>query len=151
MLVVFIKYVKGIERSVVDSLPSIVTIGVAGVVIFVLAYFDWPIEIVMKVEMLWSVLAASLVLVTFISIILTGLISGDGGLAEKLEISDVGVRKLKAFICRSAALGCLAVLAVAAYFIVGEINLFFIAWILFTLQLGLLVFPLIFTGIIVFR
>ena len=151
LLVVFIKYIKAIIKSVVGNLPSIMAVIAAGALIFILAYFDWPIEIAMRTELLWSILAASLVLVVFISIILIGLVSGSGSLTEKLGISDIGIRKLKAFIYRSAAFGCLTVVAIAAYFITGEINIFFIAWILFTLQLGLLVFPLIFARIIVFR
>ena len=66
-------------------------------------------------------------------------------------ISYVGVRKLKGFICRSATLGCLAAVAIVVHFIIGEINLFFIAWMLFIMQLGLLVFSLAFARIIVFR
>ena len=151
LLVVFTKYGKAIRRLVADGLPSMVVIIAAGVLFFILTYFDWPIEVAMKAEMLWSVMTASLVLAAFVSVILTGMICGDGGLAEKLGISDTGIRHLKAFICRSAIFGCLTVVAVAAYFIVGEINLFFIAWILFVLQLGLLVFPLVFARITVFR
>ena len=151
LLVAFIKYIKAIKRSVVDNLPSIVTVIAAGALIFILTYFSWPIEIAMKVELLWSVLAASLVLVVFISIILIKLIRGSGGLPEKLGISDIGIRKLKAFTCCSAAFGCLTVVAIAVYFIIGEINLFFVAWVFFILQLGLLVFSLIFARIIVFR
>ena len=151
LLVAFIKYIKAIKRSVVDNLPSIVTVIAAGALIFILTYFSWPIEIAMKVELLWSVLAASLVLVVFISIILIKLIRGSGGLPEKLGISDIGIRKLKAFTYCSAAFGCLTVVAIAVYFIIGEINLFFVAWVFFILQLGLLVFSLIFARIIVFR
>ena len=55
-------------------------------------------------------------------------------------ISYVGVKKLKGFICRSATFGCLAAVAIAIHFIIGEINLFFIDWMLFIMQLGLLVF-----------
>ena len=151
LLAAFVKYIKAIKRSVVDNLPSIVAIIAAGALIFFLTYFSWPIEMAMKVELLWSVLAASLVLVVFISIILIELIRGSSGLPDKLGISDIGIRKLKTFICRSAAFGCLTVVAIAVYFIVGEINIFFMAWIFFILQLGLLVFPLIFARIIVFR
>ena len=151
LLVAFIKYIKAVRRSVVDNLPSIVAVIAAGALIFFLTYFSWPIEMAMKVELLWSVLAASLVLVVFVSIILIELIRGSRDLTEKLEISDIGIRKLKTFIYRSAAFGCLTVVAIAVYFIIGEINIFFIAWILFILQLGLLVFPLIFARIIVFR
>lgn len=151
LLVVFIKYIKAIKRSVVDNLSSIVTVIAAGALIFFLTYFSWPIEIAMKVELLWSILAASLVLVVFISIILVKLIRGSGGLPEKLGISVIGIRKLKAFSYCSAALGCLTVVAIAVYFIIGEINLFFIAWVFFILQLGILVFSLIFARIIVFR
>lgn len=151
LLVAFIKYIKAIKRSVVDNFPSIVTVIVAGALIFILIYFNWPVEIAMKVELLWSVLAASLVLVVFISIILIKLIWGSGGLPEKLGISDIGIRKLKAFIYRSTAFGCLTVVAIAVYFIISEINLFFIAWVFFILQLGLLIFSLISARIIVFR
>jgi len=151
LLVVFIKCIKAIKRSVVDNLSSIVTVIAAGALIFFLTYFSWPIEIAMKVELLWSILAASLVLVVFISIILVKLIRGSGGLPEKLGILDIGIRKLKAFSYCSAALGCLTVVAIAVYFIIGEINLFFIAWVFFILQLGILVFSLIFARIIVFR
>lgn len=151
LLVAFIKYIKAIKRSVVDNFPSIVTVIAAGALIFILIYFSWPVEIAMKVELLWSVLAASLVLVVFISIILIKLIWGSGGLPEKLGISDIGIRKLKAFIYRSTAFGCLTVVAIAVYFIISEINLFFIAWVFFILQLGLLIFSLISARIIVFR
>jgi len=151
LLVAFIKYIKAIKRSVVDNLPSIVTVIAAGALIFILTYFSWPIEIAMKVELLWSVLAASLVLVVFISIILIKLIRGSGGLPEKLGISDIGIRKLKAFTYCSAAFGCLTVVAIAGYFIINEINIFFVAWMFFILQLGLLVFSLVFARIIVFR
>lgn len=151
LLVAFIKYIKAIKRSVVDNLPSIVTVITAGALIFILTYFSWPIETAMKIELLWSILAASLVLVVFISIILIKLIRGSGGLPEKLGIFDIGIRKLKAFTYCSAAFGCLTVVAIAVYFIIGEINLFFTAWIFFILQLGLLVFSLIFARIIVFR
>ncbi|MGB2876415.1 MAG: hypothetical protein WBB97_00050 [Dehalococcoidales bacterium] len=151
LLVAFIKYIKAIKRSVVDNLPLIAAVIAAGALIFILTYFSWPVEIAMKVELLWSVLAASLALVVFISVILVELIRGNGGLAEKLGISDIGIRKLKTFIYRSAAFGCLTVAAIVVYFIIDGINIFFIAWILFILQLGLLVFPLIFARIIVFR
>lgn len=151
LLVAFIKYIKAIKRSVVDNLPSIVTVIAAGALIFILTYFSWPIEMAMKIELLWSVLAASLVLVVFISIILIELIRGSGGLTEKLGISDIGIRKLKTFIYRSVAFGCLTVVAIAVYFIIDEINIFFIVWILFIMQLGLLVSSLILARIIVFR
>ncbi|MGB2826945.1 MAG: hypothetical protein WBC50_01920, partial [Dehalococcoidales bacterium] len=98
LLVAFIKYIKAIKRSVVDNLPLIAAVIAAGALIFILTYFSWPVEIAMKVELLWSVLAASLALVVFISVILVELIRGNGGLAEKLGISDIGIRKLKTFI-----------------------------------------------------
>ncbi len=151
LLVAFIKYIKAIKQLVVDNLPSMVVFIAAGALIFILTYFRWPVEIAMKIELLWSILAASLALVVFVSIILIELIRGNGGLTEKLGISDIGIRKLRTFIYRSAAFGCLTVVAIAVYFIIDEINIFFIVWILFILQLGLLVFPLIFAKIIVFR
>ena len=151
LLVAFIKYRKGIKRFFTDNVPSVVTIIAAGALIFILKYFDWPVEVAMKVEFLWSMLSTSLVLLIFISIVLIELIRGSENLIAKLGISSTGIRKLQACICRSAAFGCLTVAATIAYFILGGINLFFIAWILFALQLGLLVFPLMFTRIIIFR
>jgi hypothetical protein len=72
-----------------------------------------------------------------------------GGLDAKLGISDAGMAKFRTFILRSAALGCLALVAIVVYFLTDEVNLFFIAWLFFILQLGLLVFPLIFARIMI--
>lgn len=151
LLVIFVKYFKAIMRSVVDNLRSIITIVVAGVLVFMLVYVSWPVEIAMKVELLRSVFIASLALVGFVTVIPVRLIRSDGDFSAKLGISDIGIKNLRTAIYRSAALGCLAILAIVLYFIIDEINLFFIAWLFFILQLGLLIFPLIFARIIVFR
>ncbi len=151
LLVVFIKNIRAIIWSAVDSLPSVITVLVAGGLVLILVYVSWPVEIAMKVELLRSVLIASLVLVCFVGIMLIRLIRGDGDLSIALGISDSGITKLRTFVYRSAALGCLTLAAIAVYFITDEVNLFFIAWLFFILQLGLLVFPLVFAKIIIFR
>ena len=151
LLVIFIEYFKAIMRSVVDNLTSIITVVGAGVLVFMLVYVSWPVEIAMKVKLLRSVFIASLALVGFVTVIPVRLIRSDGDFSAKLGISDIGIKNLRTAIYRSAALGCLAILAIVLYFIIDEINLFFIAWLCFILQLGLLIFPLIFARIIVFR
>jgi hypothetical protein len=125
-------------------------VAVAGALVFILVYFTWPVEMAMKTELLWSLLIASLVLVGF-AVIIIGIIRGDVGLSVKLGMADSGITKLKTFIYRSAALGCLTLVAIVVYFIIGETNLFFIAWLFFILQLGLLIFPLTLSRVVVFR
>ena len=151
LLVMFIKYFQAIKRFVLTDFPSIITIAVAGALVFMLVHISWPVEIAMKAELLWSVLVASLALAGFVTVISLRLIRGDEDFRTKLGISEVGMKNLRTFICRSAALGCLTILAVVLYFIIGEANLFFIAWLFFILQLGLLIFPLISARIMVFR
>ena len=151
LLAIFIINIKTIMRSAVAGLPSIIAVVVAGALVFILVYVSWPVEIAMKVELLRSVLIASLALLGFVGIMLIKLIRGDGDLSVKLGISDIGIAKLRAFIYRSAALGCLTLVAIAVYFITDEVNLFFIAWLFFILQLGLLISPLLFSRIIIFR
>ena len=151
LLVIFIKRIKAIIRSVVDNLPSIITVVAAGALVFMLVYVTWPIEMAMKVELLRSVLIASLALVGFASVILVELIRGNGGFIVKLGVSDLGIRKLRALLSRSAVLGGLTILAIMVYFVVFEINIFFVAWIFFILQLALLIFPLAFARIMVLR
>lgn len=104
----------------------------------------------MKIELLRSVFIASLALVGFVTVIPVRLIR-DEGFSTKLGISDIGIKKLRSSIYRSAALGCLAIVAIVLYFILNEINLFFTAWLLFILQLGLLIFSLKFARVIIFR
>jgi len=149
LLAIFIINIKTIMRSAVAGLPSIIALVVAGALVFILVYVSWPVEIEMKAELLRSVLIASLALVAFVGIIIR-LIRGDVDLNVKLGISEIGITKLKTFIYRSAALGCLALVAIVVYFISGETNLFFIAWLFFILQLGLLIFPLMFARIMIF-
>jgi hypothetical protein len=150
LLVIFLKNIKVIIRSVVDSLPSIITIVVASGLVLILVYVSWPAEITMKVELLRSMLIASLVLVGSVGVILSRLIRGDGTLSAKLGMSEIGITKLRTFIYRSAALGCLTLVAIVANLITGELNLFFIAWLFFILQLGLLIFPLMLAKVIIF-
>jgi hypothetical protein len=149
LLAVFIINIKTIMRSAVAGFPSIIAVVVAGALVFILVYVSWPVEIEMKAELLRAVLIASLALVAFVGVIIR-LIRGDVDLNVKLGISDIGITKLKTFIYRSAALGCLALVAIVVYFISGETNLFFIAWLFFTLQLGLLIFPLMLARIMIF-
>jgi len=151
LLGIFIKRIKAIIRSVVDNLPSIITVVAAGALVFMLVYVTWPIEMAMKVELLRSALIASLALVGFASVILVELIRGNGGFIVKLGVSDLGIRKLRALMSRSAVLGGLTILAIMVYFVVFEINIFFVAWIFFILQLALLIFPLAFARIMVLR
>jgi hypothetical protein len=151
LLGMFIKHIKAIMRSVVANLPSIVTVVAAGALVFMLVYVTWPIEMALKIELLRSVLIASLALVVFASVILVELIRVRGGLMVEPGVSDAGVRKLRALLSRSAILGCLTILAIMVYFVVFEINIFFVAWIFFILQLALLIFPLALARIMVLR
>lgn len=151
LLVALIKNIRAIIRSVVDGLPSIITVAVAGGLVFLLVYVSWPVEVAMKVDFLRAMLVASLVLVGFGGIVLFRLIRGDGDLSVKLGISEAGITKLRTFLYRSAALGCLTLAAIAGYFMSDEVNLFFIAWLFLILQLGLLVFPLVLARIMIFR
>lgn len=151
LLVIFIKNIRAMMRSAAAGLASVITVVVAGSLVFILVYVSWPAEIALKVDLLRSVLIASLVLVGFVGFMLIRLIRGDGDLSAKLGISDAGMAKFRIFILRSAALGCLALVAIVVYFLTEEINLFFIAWLFFLLQLGLLIFSLIFTRIMIFR
>lgn len=151
LLVIFIKYIKAIMRSAAANLPSIVTVVAAGALVFMLVYVTWPIEMALKVELLRSVLIASLALVVFASVMLVELICGSGGLLVKPGVSGAGVRQLRGLLSRSAILGCLTVLAIMVYFVVFEINIFFVAWIFFILQLALLIFPLALVRIMVPR
>ena len=149
LLVIFLKNIRAIIRSAAAGLPSIITVVVAGGLVLILVYVSWPAEIAMKVELLRSVLVASLALAGFVGIMPIKLIRGDGDLSVKLGISDTGITKLRNFILRSAALGCLTLVAIVVYFITDEVNLFFIAWLFFILQLGLLIFPLILARVII--
>jgi hypothetical protein len=151
LLGIFIRHIKAIMRSVVANLPSIVTVVAAGELVFMLVYVTWPIEMELKVELLRSVLIASLALVGFASVILVELIRGSVGFVVKPGVSDTGVRKLRALLSRSVVLGCLTILAIMVYFVVFEINIFFVAWIFFILQLALLIFPLALTRIMALR
>jgi hypothetical protein len=151
LLVMLIRYFQAIKRLVLTDFPSIVTIAAAGALVFMLVHISWPVEIAMKAEFLWSVLVASLALAGFVAVIPLRLIRGEGDFRAKLGISEIGMENLRTFLYRSAALGCLTILAIVLYFIIGEANLFFIAWLLFILQLGLLISPLIFARIMVFR
>jgi hypothetical protein len=151
LLGIFIKHIKTITRSVVANLPSIVTVVAAGALVFMLVYATWPIEMAMKVELLRSVLITSLVLVGFASVMLVEFIRGSAGFVVKPGVSDTGIRKLRALLSRSVVLGCLTILAIMVYFVVFEINIFFVAWIFFILQLALLILPLALTRIMALR
>jgi len=151
LLVIFVKNIRAIIQATAAGLASVITIVVAGGLVLVLVYVSWPAEIALKADLLRSVLIASLVLLGFVSFMFIRLIRGGGDLSAKLGISDAGMAKFGIFILRSAALGCLTLLAIVVYFLTDEVNLFFIAWLFFILQLGLLVFPLIFSRIMIFR
>ncbi len=151
LLGVCIRYIKAIMRSVLANLPSIVAVVAAGALVFMLVCVTWPIEVALKVELLRSILIASLALVVFASVMLVELIHGRGDFVVKAGVSDTGVRKLRALLSRSVILGCLTVLAIMVYFVVFEINIFFVAWIFFILQLALLIFPLALARIMVFH
>ena len=150
LLAIFVANIKKITRAVVAGLPSIIAVIVAGGLVFLLVFVSWPAEVEMKRELSWSVLIASLALVAFVVVIIR-IVRGDADLGVKLGISDAGITKLKTFSYRSAALGCLALGAIVVYLMVGEINLFFIAWLFFILQLGLLVFPLMLARVMIFN
>jgi hypothetical protein len=151
LLVVLVKYSKAIIRSIITNLPSVIAVTAAGLFACILFFVDWPVEIMMKVELLRSVLIASLALVGFVSIILIESIRGNGDFTERFGISSKGINKFKGFLGQSIFFGCLAILAILVYFVIYEINTIYMAWIFFLLQLALLIIPLLFAKIIVLR
>jgi len=151
LLVILIKYIKAIIRSITGNLPSVIAAVAAGLLAYILFFFDWPAEIAMKIELLKSVLLASLALVGFVSIMLIELIHGNEDLTGKLGMSHSKIKKLKVQLCCSIAFGCSAILVIMVYFILFDINIIYVAWILFLLQLLLLILSLLFAKIMVLR
>ena len=150
ILTFFIIHIRTIVRLAVTNLPLVITAVIAGLLVFILVYFDWPAEIVMKLELLQSVLFASLLLVGFVTVILIESILGDD-FTEKVGISSSAVQKFKVFLGQSISLGCLTTLVIMVYFVIYEMSIFYIAWILFVMQLSLLILPILFTKIAVLR
>jgi len=150
-LAFFVIHIRTIARLVVTNLPLVITAVIAGLLVFILVYFDWPAEIVMKSELLQSVLFASLLLVGFVSIIVVESIRGNGDFTERIGITGKGINKLKVFLGQSISLGCLTILAIMVYFVIYEPKLFYIVWVLFIMQLSLLIFPILFTRIAILR
>ena len=151
LLVVFVKYNKAIIRSIITHLPSIIAVVAAGLFACIIFFGDWPIEIVMKVELLQSVLIASLALVGFVIIVLPEIIHDNSGSNGELGMSDIETRKLRVLISQSVTFGCFTILAIMVYFVIYEINTIYVAWIFFLLQLMLFIIPLLFAKIIVLR
>ena len=151
LLVVFVKYNKAIIRSIITNLSAVIAVVAAGLFACILFFGDWPVEIMMKVELLRSVLIASLALVGFVIVLLLEIIRDNGGSNENLGMSDIGTKKSKVLICQSVTSGCFTILAIMVYFVIYEINIIYIAWIFFILQLVLLIIPLLFAKVIVLR
>lgn len=151
LLVVFIKYNKAIIRSIIVNLPSVIAVVAAGLFACILFFGDWPVEIMMKVELLRSVLIASLALVGFVIIILLEIIRNNSGSNGELGMSDIRTKKSRVLICQSVTFGCFTILAIMIYFVIYEINIIYVAWIFFILQLALLIIPLLFAKVIVLR
>ena len=151
ILVILIKYSGAIIRSVTGNLPPAIAFVAAGLLAYTLFFFDWPAEIAMKIELLKSVLIASLTLAGFVSVMLIDLIRSSDGSSGKPGISNSRIKKLRAQLCCSVALGCSAVLVTVVYFIVSGINIIYAAWILFSLQWLLLILSLLFARIMVLR
>ena len=148
-LVVLVKYNQAIIRFLITNLSLVIAAVTAGLFACILFFGDWPAEIMMKVELLPSVFIASLVLVGFV--LLLENIRDNNGFNVKLEISDIRTKKSRVCIGQSVAFGCFTILAIMVYFIIYEIHMIYIAWIFFVLQLELLITPLLFAKIIVFR
>jgi hypothetical protein len=151
LLVIIIKHIKFIIRFVIVNLPLVTAVLVTGLLISIILFVDWPVEIAMKVELLRCVLITSLALVGFAFIILAGLTRGNSNFSEERFIFGVKVRSPRIFLFFSMALGGFASLASIAYFIISYRNLIYLAWILFIVQLVLLIQSLLFARIITLR
>ncbi|HEY50427.1 MAG TPA: hypothetical protein G4O20_01310 [Dehalococcoidia bacterium] len=149
LLALFVKYNKAIIRSIITNLPLVIVVIVAGLFASIIFFGDWPVEIMMKVELLQSVLIATSALAGFVVIILPEMVRNNSGSNVKLGISDIRTKKLRVLICQSVTSGCFTILAIMVYFVIYEINIVYMAWVFFILQLALLIIPLLFARIIV--
>jgi hypothetical protein len=150
-LFIIVKYIKFIIRFAIANLPLVIAVLVAGLLISLLIFIDWPLEIAMKVELLRCVLITSLTLVGFAYIILIELARGRGDFDKEHLISGARIRPPRIFICFSMVLGSFAILASIVYFVIFDRNVIYLAWILFIMQLVLLILSLIFARIITLR
>ena len=150
LLVVLVKYNKDIIRLIITNLPVAISVITAGLFACILFFGDWPSEIMMKVELLPSVIITSLALAGF-AIALLGVFRDNNGSNEELGMPNIRAKKSRVLIYQSVTFGCLTILATMVYFVIHAINMIYVAWLLFILQLALLVVPLLFAKIIVLR
>ena len=90
-------------------------------------------------------------LVGFVVVILIESIRGTGDLTERFGITDKRGSKFEVFLGQSITLGCLTILVIMVYFVIFEPKLFYIAWVLFVMQLSLLIFPILLSKIAILR
>ena len=151
LLVIIVKNIKFIIRFVIVNLPLVIAALVAGLLISLLIFIDWPVEIAMKAELLRCLLITSLALVGFACVILIGLTRDNGNFSEEGCILGTKISTLRIFICFSMALGGFTSLASIAYFVIFHRNLIYLAWTLFIVQLVLLILSLLFARVITLR
>jgi hypothetical protein len=151
LLVIIVKNIKPIIRFVIVNLPLVIAALVAGLLISLLTFIDWPAEIAMKAELLRCLLITSLALVGFACIILIGLTGDNDNFSEERGIFGTKISTLRIFICFSMALGGFTSLASIAYFVILHRNLIYLAWTLFIVQLVLLILSLLFIRVITLR
>ena len=114
-------------------------------------FINWSLGIEYKINLLRSLLIASTALVGFSVIFLARVLRDYEILIKESGVSEKRMKNCRVFVSWSIIIGCISILAVLFYFITYEISLITVVWILFILQLELLILPLIFARVIVFR
>ena len=114
-------------------------------------FINWPLGIEYKINLLRSLLIASTFMVGLTSIFLVKMIQHGENFVKKFGMSEKRLKNCQIFLSWSIIAGCLAILAVMLYFISYEISLIVAVWVLCILQLELVILPLIFSGVIIFR
>lgn len=119
--------------------------------VLIAVFINWSLGIEYKISLLRSLLIASTFMVGLASIFLVKAIRVGEILIRKPGMSEKRLKNFRIFLSWSVIAGCLAILAVMLYFISYEISLIVAVWVLFILQLELVILPLICSRIIIFR
>ena len=139
---------KKTTEILVKAFLIIIAIGARGLIA---AYIYWPAEIQYKIDLLRSLLVASVALVGFTTTFLFKTVSEGERFIKEKGISTGRMKNLRIFLSWSVITGFLAILAILFYFVSYEMLLIMLSWVLFVIQLELFVLPFIFTRIIAFR
>jgi hypothetical protein len=139
-------------KKAVDILAKLLLVLIAiGAWGLIAVYVYWPAGIQYKIDLLRSLLIAATALVGFAGIFLIKIVRDGGRFVTEFGMSEKKMKNLRVFVSWSVVVGFMAILVMMFYFIIYEMPLIIMAWVLFIVQLELFILPLVFSRILVLR